>query len=140
MKIFNKSGFVWEKCPYILWICFSLLKVGLLSIWVLFSPQDIYKILQTLYIILRHHDGEAEKRMNQIWKGHNFALTTARTFFTVSFISLLYILTNYAKVNWHVAPLDTINSWGVYFIVTLAISVFMGALTLRLSHTEESND
>ena len=81
-KLFNKAGFVWEKCPYIFWIikgCIESIAIGLLPI--LFVPIIIVKyigipigigfikIVQTIGVICTIPDGKAEARVKQIWSG-----------------------------------------------------------------------
>jgi len=79
-KLFDKAGFIWEKCPYICWVikgCIESIAIGFLPM--LFIPIIIVKyigipigigfikIAQTIGIICTIPDGKAEARVKQIW-------------------------------------------------------------------------
>jgi membrane protease YdiL (CAAX protease family) len=81
-KLFDKAGFVWEKCPYICWIikgCIESIAAGFLPI--LFVPIIIVKYIgipigigfiktiQTIGVICTIPDGKAEAKIKQIWSG-----------------------------------------------------------------------
>ena len=88
-KLFNKAGFVWEKCPYICWIikgCMESISIGYLPI--LFIPILTMKYIittlsigfiilsigfimtiQTIGVICTIPDGKAEAKIKQIWGG-----------------------------------------------------------------------
>ena len=89
-KPFKKSGFIWDKAPYIFWIvkgCLESMYWGLkqilypvlvIPIWLLlqlkytgialvFIGSMLSKIIQTIGIVFTMADGKAESKLKALW-------------------------------------------------------------------------
>lgn len=82
-KYFDKSGFAWEKCPYICWIiksCIEAICVGFVPIVFILIVilkyigvilagigYILWMIVQTIGVIFTIPDGKAESKIKQIW-------------------------------------------------------------------------
>jgi hypothetical protein len=64
----TRNGIIWNKCPYIIWILFTIAKylVNLLLPTALIIIITL-KILRTITIIFTMADGKAENRIDKIW-------------------------------------------------------------------------
>jgi len=63
-NIFKREGFIWEKCPYAVWVVFSGMKC--LVIWYL--PLLLAIFINVLCISIANTDGKAEKKIKDFWQ------------------------------------------------------------------------
>jgi hypothetical protein len=81
--IWTKSGLVWVKFPYSVWVLKCLLRGAYIYLFILLGPfvgvftlvksvlKHSLKIVQILFVASTVPDGKAESKIKQIWKGNS---------------------------------------------------------------------
>lgn len=145
MKVFEKSGFVWEKCPYLLWIFWSLCKIFLYFpkvLWIVLlcmifgllplnAFNTVLHILESFYVSVSCRDGQAEKKIKEIWKKHEFNYMLV---FQVIFM-IGIVLLSIAGWHWETFAFnsDNIGPYETYLVLGIILGLPAGLFLIFVS-------